>query len=165
MEVLMCPTVVVSLSKTVYEEISKKARERGLTLEEFLVEVAGEGVDPESRAEIYVKVSRELLEEAEDELEKGDLRQASEKIWGAAALSLKAYAYYREGRRLTSHGELWEYKDVVAEELGDWVTDSWFAATAMHTNFYEGWATPRDVREALERVKRLIDAISERIGR
>ena len=37
---------------------------------------------------------------------------------------MKAYAYWREGKRLASHGELWRYVDVLTEELGGWVHDA-----------------------------------------
>jgi len=41
-------------------------------------------------------------------------------VWGAAALAVKAYALWREGRRLAGHRELWEYKSIVADEVGGW---------------------------------------------
>jgi hypothetical protein len=59
------------------------------------------------------------MKQAREELAKGDLRQASEKAWGAAALMLKSLAHRRDGLRLSSHGELWEYVGRLAEETGD----------------------------------------------
>ncbi|BEP18346.1 hypothetical protein PYJP_16980 [Pyrofollis japonicus] len=51
---------------------------------------------------------------------------------------MKAYALWREGRRLASHRELWEYKDCVAEELGAWVRFVFQRAAGLHTCcFYE----------------------------
>ena len=70
---------------------------------------------------------------------------------------------YKEGRRLTSHGELWEYRRKVQEELGGWVYDSWTAAHSMHICFYEGWCGLEDVKEALERVGRLVEEVGERL--
>ena len=76
---------------------------------------------------------------------------------GAAALAVKAYASWRDGRRLTSHGELWEYTRRMMAELGEWVSDAWAQASSMHICFYEGWCSSEDVRKALERIRRLVE--------
>ncbi len=115
------------------------------------------------RARKYVEGALELLEQAREELVKGNLGQASEKIWGACALSIKAYALAREGRVLEAHADLWRYKSVVAEELGDWVRDAWYAANTMHRNFYENLADRKDVEKALSEVSRLVKAIAEKL--
>lgn len=53
---------------------------------------------------------KELLKDAKEESGKGDVCQAAEKTWGAVALAIKAYAaWYKDKKRLASHGELWEY--------------------------------------------------------
>ena len=85
-------------------------------------------------------------------------------MWGVAALAVKAYAYWRDGRRLASHGELWEYKSRVAEEVGEWVLHAWSEAVHMHVCFYEGWCRPEDVEAALKAVERLVKAVAERIA-
>ncbi len=95
----------------------------------------------------------------------GDVRQAAEKVWGAAALAVKAYAEAMEGRRLTSHRELWEYAKKLAENLGDWAYDAWMAAQGMHTCFYESWCTKWHVEEALRRIRRLVEAVKEALQR
>ena len=152
-----------ALPASVAERLRKKAVEEGVSLEDYVLDRLLSEVDPPGRASAYAEAALELLKAAEEELERGDLRQAGEKAWGAAALAVKAYAYWREGVRLSSHGELWRYKDKIAGELGDWVHDAWNAANAMHINFYEGWATPESVRQALARVKRLVEEITRRI--
>ncbi len=141
----------------------RKAVEEGISLEDYVLDRLLSDVDPPGRAVAYADAALELLKTAEEELGKGDLRQASEKIWGAAALAVKAYAYWREGVRLSSHGELWRYKDKIAAELGDWVHDAWAQANAMHINFYEGWATPESVRQAMNRVKKLVEEIVRKV--
>lgn len=35
-------------------------------------------------------------------------------------MAVKAYAEWREARRLASHRELWEYKRKMEKELGRW---------------------------------------------
>lgn len=142
------------------ERVRKEAERLGSSVDEYLVELLSQDLDPQEKAGEYLEAARELLEKARRELEEGDVRQAAEKLWSAAALAVKAYAYHREGRRLTSHGELWEYKRLLEEMLGEWVSDAWNAATAMHVCFYEGWCSGRDVETAKERVERLVRGVA-----
>ncbi len=80
--------------------------------------------------------------------------------WGATALAVKTIAYEREGRRLASHGELWEYVDRLIEETGDEeLGDLWRTATAMRVNFYENWAPQREVRRSLKRVEAFLEKL------
>jgi len=139
------------------------AESEAVSLEDYLLEIALSNTDPPGRARAYAEVALDLLRAAGEELGTGDFRQASEKIWGAAALAVKAYAYWRDGVRLASHGELWRYAKKIADELGNWVHDAWNAANSMHINFYEGWATAEQVAEALKRVEKLVKEIVERV--
>lgn len=45
-----------------------------------------------SPPERYEEISRHLLQQAQDELDKGDILQASDKVWGAVTEAVKAYA-------------------------------------------------------------------------
>jgi hypothetical protein len=83
------------------------------------VGLIAESVDPANLPESYRKASEELMRQAREELAKGDLKQAGEKAWGAAALMLKSSAHRRDGLRLSGHGELWEHVGRVAEETVD----------------------------------------------
>jgi len=143
--------------------LTEEARKRDMGLEEYVLELVTRHLDPKDRAREYVKVARELLEEAEEELGRGGVRQAAEKICGAAALTVKAYAFWREGRRLASHSQLWEYSLTVARELGEWVREAWFAAVSMHTCFYEGWCGREHIEGALKIVGKLVEAVAEKL--
>ncbi len=160
----MASTEAITLPRVIARRLRVEAEKQGLSLEEYLVELATRSLDPPEKAKEYIEAARELLEQAREELGKGDLRQAAEKLWGAAALAIKAYAWWREGKGLGSHGELWKYKDRVAEELGKWVRDAWNAGNSMHTCFYEGWCTREDVENALEEIERLVREVAERVG-
>jgi len=155
--------IPLSIPRAIFEELWKYAEERGVSIEGLLVEIATQGMDPGDRAKKYIEASLELLEQAREELNKGDLRQASEKIWNAAALAIKAYAFWKEGKVLSKHTDLWSYKSVIAKELGEWVRISWLIADAMHKNFYEGEADKNDIIKALEEVEKLVKAIAKRI--
>ena len=121
------------------------------------------GLDPRDKAVEYVEATGELLQEARDELEKGNVRQAAEKLWGAAALTVKAYAYWRDGKRLTSHGELWEHMRLMVKDMGSWVRETWMFANGMHTCFYEGWCAREDVEDSIKRVEKLVREVANRI--
>lgn len=154
----------ISIPSKTAQRVREEARKLGASVEEYVLELITQGLDPKDKAVEYVEAAEELVERAEDELKKGDVRQAAEKVWGAAALADKAYAWCRDGRRLTSPRELWEYKDMMADEIGDWVNHVWNEAGSMHICFYEGWCTERSVRTALKQVERLVKEISARIS-
>ena len=109
----------------------------------------------------YVSQGRELLAQAWEELERGDLRQASEKAWGAASQMVKAVAETR-GWVLQSHGDLHDVVASLAREVGDRSLRSLFgSAGSMRQNFYEGWLSTEVVRGYLEDV----DVFVERMER
>ena len=154
-------TVVVK--GVIARRLKEEAEKLNLTLEEYLLELLARNMDPKDRAREYITAASSLLVEAEEELEKGNVRQAAEKVWDAAALAVKASAFWREGKRLTSHEELWEYRRRLEAELGDWVYDAWMAANGMHTCFYEDWCEKGDVEKALRAVGKLVKEVKQRI--
>ncbi len=143
---------------------SRKKRENlGLSLEEYVLDLVLTDLDPVERAREYIEVAKDLLGQAEEELAKGDIRQAAEKLWSAAALTIKACAEYREGRRLGSHKELWEYMGIMVSDFGPWIREAWMFANAMHTCFYEGWCAKEDVVDALKKIRKLVAKIGESV--
>lgn len=151
----------MGLPKVAPRELEVRARASGVSVEEYLLDLLLKDADPASGAEKYLEGAEELLAQAKEELSKGDLRQASEKVWGACALAIKAHALHREGRKLESHRELWEYKNEVAKELGDWVRAVFRQANTMHTNFYENQATKEDIKDVIKEVSKLVSKIKE----
>ena len=153
----------ISLPSSLVERLRREASKLGVSLDEYLIDVLTRNLDPEERAREYLDAARVLLERAKEEIARGDVRQAAEKLWGATALAVKAYAAWREGRRLASHGELWEYSLVLRRELGRWVSDAWNAGNAMHTCFHEGWCKKEHLEDALEEIERLVKAVASKI--
>ena len=146
----------ITLPQRIAEKVRQEAEKQGLSIEEYVIEILSQGLDPSSRAASYIEAAETLLGQAREELGRGDVRQAAEKLWGAAALAIKAYASWREGRRLASHRELWEYSRKVARELGGWVYEAWNQASGVHVCFYEDWCTKEHVEAALRVIQRLI---------
>ena len=91
-----------------------------------------------TRANYYSDTANEFLVKARVHLAEGDLRQASEKGWGAAAQMVKAVADTR-GWEHKTHADLYRVVDLVARELSDSRVQNLFrSASALHQNFYEG---------------------------
>jgi hypothetical protein len=151
----------LTIPERIAERIRREAEKQGLAPEEYILETVTKDLDPDERAREYIESASALIQQAEEELQKGDLRQASKKVWGACALAIKAHAAARKGLVLKSHADLWRYKDEVANELGEWIRGAFLMADSMHKNFYEGLATAKDVTVALGEVEKLVKAIRE----
>lgn len=103
--------------------------------------------------------SRGLLAKARTELDAGDLRQASEKGWGAAALMLKAIAE----RRHWDH-ERHRHFSIAAgrlrSELGNRdVVRLYNVAESLHANFHEDYLSAGEIDEGLNDVGALLDLL------
>ena len=112
----------------------------------------------------YRTDSRHLLAQARSELDAGDLRQASEKGWGAAAQIVKAVAQAR-GWQHRHHARLTEAAETLAAETGDDdIADGFAIANALHVNFYEDAMRPRTVRRHLSQIEGLMDKLEPLAG-
>ena len=122
------------------------------------VPVAVTGRD--TSAEKYIRTSRRFLAQAQEEFDKGDMLQASEKAWGAAAQAVKATAEQR-GWEHSTHARLFENVKKISQETGDAeLYDLFHVANSLHQNFYEGWQTDDFVQRGILRVKVLVDRLA-----
>lgn len=104
----------------------------------------------------YREASRDLLVQARAELGAGDLRQASEKAWGAAAQIVKAAAQLR-GWDHYSHRGLFVTVDRLVDEVGDPDVHNLFMfVNGLHTNFYENAFSADRVARNLVRTEEFI---------
>ena len=114
------------------------------------------GPSPDEEAGRHALISRDFLVKARQELEDGDLLQASEKAWGAAAHAIKAVA---EKRRWFSEAD-WKLRRaalILEDELGDpSIMGSYSVAREAHYNFYLHQYTVREVERAIEAAEDLI---------
>ena len=107
----------------------------------------------------YNTASRQLLAQARAELDQGDIRQASEKGWGAAAQMVKAVAQAR-GWPHCHHGLLTQAVETLAAETNDDdLADRFAIANSLHVNFYEDAFSSRTVRRHLDQIEVLADAL------
>ncbi len=113
----------------------------------------------------YHEASMTLLQQADAELSAGDVRQASEKGWGAAAQVVKAIAEQR-GWPHQSHAALYRVIDrLVLETDDDSISNLFHIASALHQNFYENWDSPDNVARALKAVRQFIEKLSLLLSR
>ena len=111
----------------------------------------------------YADASRELMGKAYQYLAEEDLRQASEKGWGAAAQMVKAVAEER-GWPHRHPRLLYEVIEDLVDETGDGELSRRFRqASALHNNFYENWFRPRAVRQCLQDVQILVNRLESLI--
>jgi uncharacterized protein (UPF0332 family) len=134
-------------------------------MEELVAEILSKALshtlDPSEKVELHLKLAEKFLREAEEFIAKGDYVQASEKGWDVAAQMVKAVAA-KENLELRSHASLWEYLDKLAEKLQDVeLRRLWWTANSLHQNFYENWMTPRDVKYAIEDVKKFVEKLKK----
>ncbi len=117
------------------------------------------------RADEYLQTSHVSLRHAQRRLEAGDLRQASERAWGAAAQAVKALAEQRGWKHYT-HAHLFQHVDRFSAELDSAELGRLFrSANSLHVNFYEGDQTDVAVRGGIEDVRQFVgklDAIFAR---
>ncbi len=110
-------------------------------------------------AEEYRSASAALFDQAVSELDSGDVRQSSEKFWGAAAQALKSAAE-RRGWGHGSHAQFYGIVRRLSNELDDDDLRRYFAVAAeLHSNFYENWLEEGDVRTRAEDVRELINRL------
>ena len=117
-----------------------------------------------SRADYHTDTANEFLIKARSYLAEGDLLQASEKGWGAAARMVKAVAETR-GWRHRTHGDLHRAVGRLAEESADQRLRSRFrSASALHQNFYEGNMRAATVAVGIHYVEEFATALESHLS-
>jgi hypothetical protein len=155
------------LPKKIEKKLKEECERSGASIEELALEALCRGmnerIDPLDRAELYARLSEKYLREADDLLAKKDHVQASEKLWGAAALMVKAVAASK-GISISSHGELFSFVRRLGEEEENPELRRLFSvASTLHQNFYENWLSGDVVREYSEDVKQLVAELKKLI--
>ena len=113
----------------------------------------------------HISMSRKFLSQAHEELNKGDLHQASEKGWGAAAHAVKAVAVERSWDH-SRHRHLYSAMARLVEETQSPELGRQFAlANELHADFYEGWLEAVTIQDYLEQVQNLVQALTSHLDK
>ena len=115
-----------------------------------------------SESDNHIEISLRFLAHADEQLQDGDLPQASEKAWGAAAHYLKAVAK-RRGWRNESHRDLFSINSRLIRETDDPERMALLFGNlnGLHSNFYEDWYTEVDVSKGIEVAKEYIRRLEQ----
>ena len=109
-----------------------------------------------TRSGYHSETAAAFLLKARAYLDEGDLLQASEKGWEAAAYLLEAIAEQR-GWPHAWQGDLFIAVDRITAELDDErVGRLFFSAGALQQNFYEGWMPAGSVARSLNSVEEFV---------
>ena len=109
----------------------------------------------------YQDASLHLLQQAHRELDVGDVRQASEKGWGAAAQAVKAVCDARDWEH-HSHRSLYQAVARLVKESGDDdIRAAFQIANDLHINFYEDREDAELIAGALVDVQRLVEKLRD----
>ena len=112
-----------------------------------------------TRADYHTDTASEFLTKAHAYLAEGDLLQASEKGWGAAAQMVKAVAE-TQGWRHRTHADLYRTVNrLAAGQTDDELPRVFRSANALHQNFYEGDMPPEMVAGGLRDAERFVELL------
>lgn len=155
----------IILPKKLSEKLKEKAAEAGYLPDELCAELLctslNEELEPEDLIEQYQVLSDKYFNDAKELLEEDDLVQTSEKLWGAAALTVKMVAVKR-GLKLEEQGSLWDFLNTLSKERKDkQIIRLFYTASALHQNFYEAQMNKEVLEIALGDVEILITKLND----
>ncbi len=157
-------SVSIILPQKLVVKLRDKAEESDSVPDELAIELLfkglGEELDPEDLVEQYQTLSEKYFNDGKALLKEGDLVQASEKLWGATALTVKMVAAKR-GLKLEQHGSMWAFvSEISRKEKDRGIIRFFYSANALHRNFYENEMTEEMVEVAVEDVEKLITKLT-----
>ena len=118
------------------------------------------GPSPDAEAIRNAGISQELLTNARLELDAGDLLQASDKAWGAAAFAVKAVA---EKRRWFNDAD-WKLGSIIhiiaAEQANKEIIGCYSAARDAHYNYYHHEYNALAVRHTIDLAAQLVELLN-----
>src|SRR2546428_2146744 len=92
---------------------------------------------PKETAEKYIETRNHYFTNAKELIVKGELRKASEMLWGAVTQTIKALAALK-GKKIVNHEQFYAYMERLSKELNDpslFVTFT--ELNTLHRNFYD----------------------------
>ncbi|BDC17577.1 PaREP1 family protein [Acidianus sp. HS-5] len=147
------------------EEIIKKAKEKGIDVEDVLIREIAKN-DPHEGVRLRLEIAEKYMNEAYDYLKKGDPVQASEKAYKVAEEIVKTLAEkfnINEYRQAVTEGRWYTYllasaTNELSKRLGDWVADGWNAGYVLHVwGFHEGKLSVDKITVNVEKVKKMLE--------
>ncbi len=115
----------------------------------------------------YENTRDSYLRNASEFLEKGELRKASEFLWGAVALQIKKTALITQGTFIGTHKQITRFIKELARNLRDEeLLKTYRFLEKLHTNFYDEEIEPDEFeiyrKEVYKFIKKLEDIVKKR---
>jgi len=139
--------------------INELAEATGWDRSVIIDELVNISVDPSERVERYKELQERYFTEARELKEKGDTRQAGEKLWGATTALIKLYAaikgipilHWGRGKleRFITNNVEEEYKALLRELLDK--------TQVFHEHFYEAGLDDRTFKERWREAVKLLE--------
>jgi len=162
---------VVELTVSVPRRAVERARELGLDLESVVAEALLRELDPAEEVDARLELAKWFLSEAKSYLQKGDVVQASEKLYKVAEECIKVLAQVLNLPEAAKARELGRWftwlldKAVrrISRALGEpRVKSAWDAAYSLHVwGFHEAKLTAEDVELDLPQVEWLLEYVEK----
>ena len=112
-----------------------------------------------------VQISERLIQQARDELQRGDRLQATEKVWGALAQMLKAHGQQRGWLNLGSHRTVGHIARQLADEYDSGrILIAYVAADNGHRNFYDNEMSPPEIEDIITVVARVLPELESALS-
>ena len=112
-----------------------------------------------------VQISRRLIQQAREELERGDRLQTTEKVWGALAQMLKAHGQQRGWLNMGSHRTVGRIAQQLAAEYNDLnIINAYVAADNGHRNFYDNEMSPPEIEDIITVVARALPELESALS-
>jgi len=139
--------------------IREVAEATGWSMNDVVEEFRNLDVDPLERVERYRSIFESYYREAFVHKERGDTKQAGEKMWGAVTALVKLYAAAKD--IFISHwslGKLYSFvENNVEERYRDIFVDLLNETYVLHIHFYEGHMGPTAFERQWKKVVELIE--------
>lgn len=147
------------------EELIRKAEEKGIDVEEVLIQLIYKD-DPEGEVKFRLEMAKKYMVEAEDYIKKGDPVQASEKAYKVAEELVKALAEkfnLPEYQKARNEGRWYAYllgsaAGKLSSYLGAWVMNGWSAGYTLHVwGFHEAKWSIQDILPWVNTVRKMLE--------
>ncbi len=145
----------IRIPKTILERLESEAWRKGLSVEEYIIELLYKDLSPKDKASGYFDTAKDYLERALDDIRKGNIRSAADKIWKATTIALRATAHLNN-YRINGYSDIWKYTEKLSKKYGDWFRNAWFSAVAMYVCSYENWCNSDNVKAAHSIVSKMV---------
>ena len=113
----------------------------------------------QQKSDRYARLSRLKLRQAQQELNRGDTMQASEKAYGAVTSAAKAYGELRGWNHYNHHRVGLILEQLRDEENNPALTETYDAVRGLHNNFFEYELSTTNVQDRIGTAQRLVDAL------